>query len=245
MKEQLFDELINSMADCKKCMSLEKKNGRNCSLINIYQNNKFCKNIPSIWTDWFNRLDSKIMIIGQDWGPYNDMKKLNISYMESPTKDNWKSLIEQERSTTKKMLEYYIKESSNGKYNLDKIFITNAIMCARYGDNYRGDNIYLKKSTINCQEFLQKQIEIVKPRVILTLGYYPLLSLSKSFQFDIDKTLSSTIIKNPEIKINDFVIIPLYHPVAQVKKTIQLEQYKRIWKYIDNEVKINETIKSN
>ena len=162
MKEQLFDELINSMADCKKCMSLEKKNGRNCSLINIYQNNKFCKNIPSIWTDWFNRLDSKIMIIGQDWGPYNDMKKLNISYMESPTKDNWKSLIEQERSTTKKMLEYYIKESSNGKYNLDKIFITNAIMCARYGDNYRGDNIYLKKSTINCQEFLQKQIEIVK-----------------------------------------------------------------------------------
>ena len=64
------------MADCKKCMSLEKKNGRNCSLINIYQNNKFCKNIPSIWTDWFNRLDSKIMIIGQDWGPYNDMKKL-------------------------------------------------------------------------------------------------------------------------------------------------------------------------
>lgn len=116
------------------------------------------------------------MIIGQDWGPYNDMKNLNISYMESPTKDNWKSLIEQERSTTKKMLEYYIKESSNSKYNLDKIFITNAIMCARHGDNYRGDNIDLKKSTINCQEFLLKQIEIVKPRVVLTLGYYPLLS---------------------------------------------------------------------
>ena len=48
----------------------------------------------------------------------------------------------------------------------------------------------------------------------------------------------------PEIKINDFVIIPLYHPVAQVKKTTQLEQYKRIWKYIDDEVKISETIKS-
>ena len=132
------------------------------------------------------------------------------------------------------MLEYYIKESSSGKYNLDKIFITNAIMCARYGDNYRGDNIDLKKSTINCQEFLLRQIEIVKPRVILTLGYYPLLALSKSFQIDIDKTLSSTIIKNPEIKINDFVIIPLYHPVAQIKKTTQLAQYKRIWKYIEN-----------
>ena len=25
MKEQLFDELINSMANCKKCVSLKKK----------------------------------------------------------------------------------------------------------------------------------------------------------------------------------------------------------------------------
>lgn len=232
MKEQLFDELINSMANCKKCVSLKKKHGKDCSLINIYQNKKFCKNIPSIWTDWFNRLDSKIMIIGQDWGPYNDMKKLNISYMESPTKDNWKSLIEQEGSTTKKMLEYYIKESSNGKYNLDKIFITNAIMCARTGTKYRWDNIDLKQSTDNCSAYLKKQVEIVKPKVILTLGYYPLYSLSKSYNFIINKTLKETIANYPEIKINDFTIIPLYHPVAQIKKTEQLKQYKRIWKYV-------------
>ncbi len=35
MKEQLFDELINSMANCKKCVSLKKKHGKDCSLINI------------------------------------------------------------------------------------------------------------------------------------------------------------------------------------------------------------------
>ena len=132
MKEQLFDELINSMANCKKCISLEKKNGGNCSLINIYQYKKFCKNIPSIWTDWFNRLNSKIMIIGQDWGPYTDMKKLNALYLVNPTKDKWREFINQEKSLTKKMLSFYKKESSNGKYSLDNIFITNAIMCARH-----------------------------------------------------------------------------------------------------------------
>lgn len=58
-----------------------------------------------------------------------------------------KQLIEQEKSATKRQLEYYIKELSNNKYSLDEIFITNAIMCVRQGDNYRGNNIDLNKST--------------------------------------------------------------------------------------------------
>ena len=105
-------------------------------------------------------------------------------------------------------------------------------MCARTGTKYRGDNIDLKKSTDNCSEYLKKQVEVVKPKVILTLGYYPLYSLSKSYNFIINKTLKETIANYPEIKINDFTIIPLYHPVAQIKKAEQLKQYKRIWKYV-------------
>ncbi len=232
MKNTLFDELINEMSKCSKCISLKKKDGKDCSLINIYQVDEFCKNIPSVWTDWYNRLDSKIMIIGQDWGPYNDMKRLNDHYRKKPNKENWNYLIEQEKSTTKRLLDYFVRESSKNKYNLDDIFITNAIMCARKGNNYRGDNIGLKKSTNNCSKYLLKQIDIIKPKVILTLGYYPLLSLSKTYKFNIEKTLKDTINNNPEIILDDFIIIPLYHPVAQIKKSEQLKQYQRIWKYI-------------
>lgn len=232
MKNEEFDKLINSMSKCSKCINLKKKNGKDCSLINIYQNHEFCKNIPSIWTDWFNRLDSKVMIIGQDWGPYNDMKQLNEQYINNPNQENWKCLIEQEKSNTKKLLNYYIRKSSENRYSLDDVFITNAIMCARKGNNYRGDNIDLKKSTNNCREYLLSQINIVKPKVILTLGYYPLLSLSKIYNFNVDKTLKETINNSPEIMLNDFIIIPLYHPVAQIKKSEQLKQYQRIWKYV-------------
>ena len=49
----------------------------------------------------------------------------------------------------------------------------------------------------------------------------------------IDSTLKSTIEKYPEINVDNYVIIPLYHPVAQIRKDEQLRQYKRIWKYIN------------
>ena len=101
MKNQLFNLLLEEMGTCQKCINLKNKNDRDCSLLNIYNNLTFSKNIPSIWTDWFNRLNSEIMIIGQDRGPYVDMETLHQLYMQNPTKSNWENLIEQEKSNTK------------------------------------------------------------------------------------------------------------------------------------------------
>lgn len=226
-KQKKLEKLFEELGNCNQCLSFPNLNK---SLINIYQNLDFSVNIPSIWTDWFHRVDSSIMIIGQDWGPYQEMKTLHdkLNY----DKSNWKDLIESEKSNTKKLLAYYIEQSSQGTYTLDDLFVTNAILCARKGNSYRGDNIDLKKSTLNCSKYLLRQIEIVKPKVIVTLGYYPLLSLASIFGFPISKTLKEIIQCYPEIKVCDFVIIPVYHPVAQIKKEEQLKQYQKIWKYV-------------
>lgn len=238
-KTEKYNKLIDEMSICEKCINIKNKNGMDCSLINIYKNKEFSKNIPSIWTDWYNRLDSNVMIIGQDWGPYNDMNKFYNEYMKERAEANWKRIIEQEKSMTKKMLERYLVQSAeNNNINIDKdilnkIYITNAIMCARKGDNYRGNNIRLKESTFNCKDFLKEQIDIVKPKIILTLGYYPLYSLSKIYGFDIEKNLTQTIKNYEEFKIDNFVIIPLYHPTAQISKEKQLEQYNKIWRQND------------
>lgn len=232
MKEVEFDLLISDMGNCNKCLNLKNKNGKESSLINIYKDNEFAKKIPSIWTDWYNRINCKIMIIGQDWGPFIDMKQLNEEYKKEKNKNNWKELIEKEKSSTKQRMTNYILESSKGKMrNLDNIFITNAIMCARKGDRYRGNNIDLKNSTFNCKEYLERQIRIVQPKIILTLGYYPLKSVANIFDFEIKDTLRDTIQNTPIIKKENCIIIPLYHPVAQIKKEEQLKQYNRIWQY--------------
>lgn len=237
MKSKEFDDLIRQMRECQKCLNMHKGD-RDCSLINIYEQEEFARNIPSIWTDWYNRLDADIMIVGQDWGPFIDMKKLNHEYLKNGSKESWDVLIESEKSLTKKMLTKYIVDSArlcdidiNEDY-MSRIYVTNAIMCARKGNNYRGDNIKLKECTLNCSEYLKRQIEIVKPKVIMTLGYYPLLSLTNIYELKIPKTLGEVIQNMPVIKIDDLVIVPLYHPTAQISREKQLEQYKRIWEHI-------------
>ena len=223
------------MKTCKYCHNLKKKNGKDCSLINIYQDPLFYQNIPSIWTDWYHRLDSDIMIIGQDWGPYLEMQKFHERYLKQKTEENWSQLIEEEKSLTKKMLTKYLIESATRKKvelredDIQSIFITNAIMCARKGNHYRGENISLKESTIACTPFLKRQIEIVNPKVILTLGYYPLLALSHIFHFEIENNLTKSIEKTPVILVKNYKIIPLYHPTAQIKREEQQRQYDRIW----------------
>ena len=49
-KVDKFNKLINKMALCNKCINMKNKSGIDCSLINIYKNKEFAKNIPSVWT---------------------------------------------------------------------------------------------------------------------------------------------------------------------------------------------------
>lgn len=238
MKEKQLNALFKKMSTCQKCVHLKKSNKQDCSLINIYQNNVY-KEIPSIWTDWFNRTNSQLMIIGQDWGPFSDMQHFQDLYLKNPTLENRNRIMEEEKSLTKKMLTKYLTISAK-EYNINinenfinNIYITNAIACARQGTNYRSNNIKLKECTLNCQEYLKEQIDIIKPRIILTLGYYPLLSLSKIYNFQIYNQISKNINNNGIFKVKDKIIIPLYHPAAQISASLQLNQYRKIWRYYE------------
>lgn len=222
MKSDEFKELIKEIGKCRSCINLASK-----SLINFYDSD-MSLNVPSIWTDWLNHLDSEIMVIGQDWGPFSDMEALYKRLKKG--EDSYK-LINEEKSLTKRNLIKFFT-LTNENFDINNLFITNAIMCARMGDNYRGSNIDLKYSSLECRNFLLRQIDIVKPKVIVTLGYYPLLSLSKIFGFDIDINLTKTIENLSVIDLGQYIIIPVYHPAAQISTEKQIEQYKKIWNYV-------------
>lgn len=242
----LFDECAN----CTLCSNLTaKRKGEviDNSLINIFQENKLFLNIPSIWTDWLNRSESKIMIVGQDWGPYCDMVKMHNDYLSHLKKgiDDWIDMVSTPESMTNKLMTSFIINSGQRKgYNIDKtimnsIYVTNAVLCGRQGNNYRGnDNFNAKLCTENCSSNLNKQIEILKPMIVITLGYWPFYSIGIKNNINVYKTLKENLDSyngEPERIINigsitePTYIIPVYHPVAQVKKEDQLKYYEAIW----------------
>lgn len=255
-KVDLLIDQFKEMANCTKCkrFSEKKKETDGCDgLINIFQNEQFALNIPSIWTDWINRSDSKLMIVGQNRGPYIDMERLHNKYFEfivekDDRKKAWSEIVNEPESMTKKLMTEFIVQSAKEKgiivdeTILDSFFVTNAVLCARKGTNYRGNNNFKPKfCTENCADKLKKEIEIIKPLVIITLGYWSFYSIGKSYGIPVYKTLGENLVRYSS-NINNIIniskdnaptyVLPVYHPTAQIKKNDQISYYCLMWELL-------------
>ncbi len=108
----------------------------------------------------------------------------------------------------------------------EQIFITSAALCnprSESGANRRPT----QKELTNCSGFLRRTIEIVDPRVIVTLGSVALETLKRIHYHELNlKTAAARI-----HQWNGRVLVPIYHPSPQVlashrREVRQLEDYK-------------------
>ena len=110
----------------------------------------------------------------------------------------------------------------------EEVFITNAALC-----NPRGESGANRKPTreevSNCAVFLRRQVELVAPRVVVTLGAVSLAAL-RSVEYH-RLTLKENV---GQIESwNGRLLVPLYHPSPQVlashrREVQQLEDYKSV-----------------
>jgi uracil-DNA glycosylase len=114
------------------------------------------------------------------------------------------------------------------KLTRDRIFITNAALCnprTATGANRKPTNTEVH----NCSGFLRRQIEIIDPRVVVTLGAVSLAAL-KSIEYH------ELTLREAAGKIFDWggrLLVPLYHPSPQVlashrREEAQLRDYKAL-----------------
>ena len=107
-----------------------------------------------------------------------------------------------------------------------EIFITSAALCnprATSGANRRPAASEIR----NCSDFLRRSLELVDPRVVVTLGTVALEALELIHYHDFN-------LKNDAGRIchwNNRLLVPLYHPSPQVlitsrKEAAQLRDYK-------------------
>ena len=113
------------------------------------------------------------------------------------------------------------------------IFITSAALC-----NPRTDSGANRKPTkgevANCSQFLSRALEIIDPRVVITLGSVALEALKNIQWHELN-------LKDSSGKIHDWngrLLVPIYHPSPQVlashrREAAQLRDYQVVVKAIE------------
>ena len=107
-----------------------------------------------------------------------------------------------------------------------EIFITSAALCnprSESGANRKPS----QKELANCSSFLRRTIDVVNPRVIVTLGSVALEALKRIQYHELNLKTAAAQIHS----WNNRVLVPIYHPSPQVlashrREAEQLADYK-------------------
>ena len=114
------------------------------------------------------------------------------------------------------------------KLTRKEIFITSAALCnprSASGANRRPT----QKEIANCSNFLRRTIELVNPKVIVTLGSVALEALKRIQYHELSLKESAAQVHS----WNDRVLVPIYHPSPQVlashrREAEQLRDYQMV-----------------
>lgn len=239
--QKLWEELAQNTAATK---SIKIRKGRQ---INVGYVNQFSKHnfIPNKWFDWENKTNADIMIIGQDWGPYSALLPYIDNYEKLKDHEDFdydRFLFSTFSSRTEKFIIKAIENTYKEKFKKcidseiwDRFFFTVAIMFTRQGSHFRGNEFFDEKLGIaQSLPYLLKQIEIIKPKVIMPLGGIAWHMLNEIFQLGMKDSISEIIMKQDSkvIMVDGINIIPNFHPASHTDPKIQLSLWERVWDYI-------------
>lgn len=104
------------------------------------------------------------------------------------------------------------------KFEREDVYITNIIKC-RPPENRNPRNNEIEK----CKRFLFKQIELISPKVIVTLGNVPT-------KFFLNEKKGITSLRGKFYPYDDMKIMPTFHPSYLVRNEEDIELKRMVWK---------------
>ena len=109
---------------------------------------------------------------------------------------------------------------------IEDTYFLEAIKC------YPKDRKYLTNCSKNCRKYLLKQLDIIKPKIILALG-----DAATKAILDIKYKKFSDIV-GKEFKIDTYTIIPIYHPspISPMSYKGNEKIFKRLAKIVENQI---------
>jgi uracil-DNA glycosylase family 4 len=179
-------DLVRDRKKCHRCESLT--NPAVCEA--IYDSDHI-----GPWSSWHGTFNPQLMIIGQDWGD-------TATYRRQLGKEL------PEKSPTDQTLAALVGLIG---LDMDAVFLTNAVLCLKEG----GAQARVRTKWFrNCgKPFLKPTIEIVNPRVLVTLGVHAYRSVEKLFGLPhVEKFREAVCNVEGFILLERIRLFPMYHP---------------------------------
>jgi DNA polymerase len=205
-------EMVQNRKACEACTGLANP---------ISCNQEFDSEEIGPWTLWQGNLDASLMIVGQDWGDTAYfLKNKGREKPNNPTNLALAELLDSIGIT--------IGEPSDQKADRGQVFLTNAVLCLKEG----GLQAKVEKDWFrNCSgKFLKPIIELVRPRVLITLGEMALRTVEEVYRLP-RREFRDTVESNTGRELpNGSVLFPMYHCGRRIQNTHRtLEQQKKDW----------------
>jgi DNA polymerase len=109
----------------------------------------------------------------------------------------------------------------------EEIYMTNLVKCML--PKYRkpkSDEIEI------CSQYLDREIELINPRILASLGYYATKYLFKKYDFPLPPRQEFQKVYGKVLEADDKLIIPVQHPAALLYnssiKTVMLNNYRKM-----------------
>lgn len=215
-KSEAYNALVKSRKACRLCQDL--KNPSDCD------GGIFDSDHIGPWSIWEGNLDTQLMIIGQDWGGTQDYQK-------------YKGRDPDHNSSNKTILHLLysigieIPPPSMSNSTQSIVFLTNAILCLKKGKL----GAPVKREWFeNCgPHYLKPLIEIVKPKVVVSLGRYAYQSLCTLYGLPKMRFRDVVDQKDAFLLSDKMLYFAMYHCSPRVLLTHRkFEQQKADWQRV-------------
>jgi len=214
-KQQRYTELIVKRKACHLCDSYGLTNPSVCRG-GVYDGNGQI----GPWSGWQGNLDAELMVIAQDWGGVE-------YYLEH------KGLEEDTNTTNRRICELLSsigisielpRQSGNSV-----LFFTNSVLCLRPG---RLTGPIKSRWFRNCStNFLRPQVELVKPKVVVTLGYMAYSALLTAYGIRPRQRMREAV-QDTLLLPGGNALVPVYHPGNNGSRSRSFEHQKTDWQRV-------------
>ena len=174
------------------------------------------------WTRWQSDLDAAVLVVGQDWGDVASFQRQGGVDADSPTNQMLRELLAHAGVSI---------SPPPGAGQKVGVFLTNAVLCLKQG----GAQAPVRDEWFtNCgRAFLRSQIELVHPKVVVTLGERAYRTVASAFAF-VPQVFRTAVESSALVRlVPETVLVPVYHCGQRIlnthrKRDAQFRDWERV-----------------